>query len=398
MSRPRALTAACIGLLASFIGGAADVAADPILEVIDIRAVLARRDIGNALGVAFNPDSNVIYLAHGSDSRGGFIYTLDAGGGLLNELDLQTVYPGAFPDSLSFDRSSGHVFVLVAVPVAVPAGQEFVSRVVEIDPDTGMIFSDVPIDIGGGGGIHIRSDGLWQARFAEDVIRHHDRAAVFIRDVSVAASFPGFPGPQALTSSFRGGFFILDHFGERIIEVTVSGTEVAVASTAVLGDGRGLAIDSDVTTRRIFVQINNEKIYVLSSEFLRAHPQFISIDIKPGRSGNRVNLKGKGKISVAILTTHDFDATTVSPTTVRFGRTGTEAAPVRFVPRDVNADGLTDLILAFDIEDTDIRCGDTAASLTGETVAGRAIHGTDAIKPVRCKKPSRLTWDPSRCH
>jgi hypothetical protein len=394
MRPPKTVAAAWIGLLALCLCGTADVTADPILDVIDIRAILARHDIGNALGLAFNPELNVIYLAHGSDTRGGFVYTLDAGGGLLSELDLQTAYqPGAFPDSLGYDRSSGHLFVLVSVP----AGQGFVSRVLEIDPTTGTIFRDVPIDIDGGGGIHIRSDGLWQSRFSEDVVRHYDRDAVFIQDVSVAASFPGFPGPNALTSSFKGGFFIVDHFGKRIVEVDPTGTEVAAASTAMLGDGRGLAIDSDVTTRRIFVQINNEAIYVLSAEFLSAMPTIVSIDIRPGRSGNKVKLKrkGKGKISVAILATDGFDATTVSPTTVRFGRTGTEAAPARFVFSDVNADGLTDLILAFDIEDTAIRCGDSAASLTGKTFHGDAIQGTDAITPVRCKKPRTCRTSPT---
>ena len=85
----------------------------------------------------------------------------------------------------------------------------------------------------------------------------------------MAASFPGFPGPDALTSSFvGGGFFIADSFGERIVEVDITGHEVAVASTANLGDGRGLAIASDVNTERIFLQVNNQDIYILSSEFI----------------------------------------------------------------------------------------------------------------------------------
>jgi hypothetical protein len=75
MSDLRIRAVACFIGLALLVGGAMQLRADPILEVIDIRPTLARHDIGNALGLAFNPDSNVLYLAHGSDPRGGFIYT-----------------------------------------------------------------------------------------------------------------------------------------------------------------------------------------------------------------------------------------------------------------------------------------------------------------------------------
>jgi Phage integrase, N-terminal SAM-like domain len=90
MSNLTVFAAACLIGLMLLVGGAADLRADPILEVIDIRPILARHEIGNALGLAFDPDSNVIYLAHGSDPSGGFIYTLDIHGSLLHELDLQS--------------------------------------------------------------------------------------------------------------------------------------------------------------------------------------------------------------------------------------------------------------------------------------------------------------------
>jgi hypothetical protein len=90
---------------------------------------------------------------------------------------------------------------------------------------------------------------------------------------SVSGSFARYPGPSALTSSFTGGFFIVDHFQvsnkpPRIVEVNISGTEVATASTSDLGDGRGLAIDVDLASKRIFLLVNNEEIYILSSDFI----------------------------------------------------------------------------------------------------------------------------------
>jgi hypothetical protein len=88
---------------------------------------------------------------------------------------------------------------------------------------------------------------------------------------------------------------------------------------------------------------------------------------------------------VAILTTDTFDAATVDPTTIRFGRTGTEAAPVHSALEDVDGDGDADLILHFNTQATGIQCGDISASLTGETFGGQAIVGSDSIKTVGCE-------------
>jgi hypothetical protein len=52
---------------------------------------------------------------------------------------------------------------------------------------------------------------------------------------------------------------------------------------------------------------------------------------------------------------------------------------------DVDGDGDTDMILHFKTQDTSIVCGDTSASLTGETFGGQAIEGSDSIKAVGCK-------------
>ena len=135
------------------------------------------------------------------------------------------------------------------------------------------LLSDRLIDFDGGGGIHVREDGIWQARFSEDVIRHYSRDLSVIEDVSLAASFPpGFPGPVALTSSFCGGFFVVDHFDRRLVEVDRAGHQIAEASTAMSQFGKGWAIDVDRATRRIFLVVDNAAIYVLTPEFLGKLP------------------------------------------------------------------------------------------------------------------------------
>lgn len=118
----------------------------------------------------------------------------------------------------------------------------------------------------------------------------------------------------------------------------------------------------------------------------------VPIDIKPGLFPNSINPNSKGKIPVAILTTStaqgeslDFDATTVDSTTVLFGASGTEAAPVHAALEDVDGDGDIDMILHFNTQATGIQCGDTSASLTGETFGGQEVAGSDSVKTAGCK-------------
>ena len=108
----------------------------------------------------------------------------------------------------------------------------------------------------------------------------------------------------------------------------------------------------------------------------------VTIDIKPGSDPNSINPKSKGVIPVAILTTDDFDATTVDPLSVKFGPGEAEEAHGKGHIEDVDNDGDSDLVLHFKTQETGIQSGDIEASLTGETFGGQAIAGTDAIRTV----------------
>jgi len=102
----------------------------------------------------------------------------------------------------------------------------------------------------------------------------------------------------------------------------------------------------------------------------------VDIDIKPGSDPNSINLKSKGIIPVAILTTDVFDATEVDPTTVLFAG----AAPIRWAVEDVDYDGDLDLVLHFKTQETGIAAGDAEATLTGELFDGTPIEGIDSVR------------------
>jgi hypothetical protein len=115
----------------------------------------------------------------------------------------------------------------------------------------------------------------------------------------------------------------------------------------------------------------------------------VDIDIKPGNKRSVINPRSKGGIWVAVLSETDpespFDPSSqVDIPTVEFGPDGANA--IRYKVKDVNKDGLGDLLLRFKIPQTGIACGDTDATLAGETFDGQSFTGTDSIKIVGCKK------------
>jgi hypothetical protein len=110
----------------------------------------------------------------------------------------------------------------------------------------------------------------------------------------------------------------------------------------------------------------------------------VTIEIKPGANPAPINPRSAGVTPVAILTTSTFDATTVDASTVRFGKTGTEAAPVRSTLQDVDSNGTLDMVLQFETQHTGITCGDTSASLTGKTKSKVAFRGSDVLVTVGC--------------
>jgi hypothetical protein len=120
-----------------------------------------------------------------------------------------------------------------------------------------------------------------------------------------------------------------------------------------------------------------------------AHPVItvvsITIDIKPGSDPNSINPRSSGVIPVAILSIDTFDALQVDVASVKFGPDEATEIHGRAHVEDVDGDGDPDLVLHFKTQETGIACGDTDASLTGETFDEQSITGTDSIQTVACK-------------
>jgi len=113
----------------------------------------------------------------------------------------------------------------------------------------------------------------------------------------------------------------------------------------------------------------------------------VIIDIKPGSEQNNINLKSKGVVPVAVITTDNFNASTVDPATVKFAG----ASPVKWSLEDVDGDGHDDMIFHFRTQELELDQDSTEAMLTAqlftqEEVSGEEVSGTDEVRIVPSKK------------
>jgi hypothetical protein len=115
----------------------------------------------------------------------------------------------------------------------------------------------------------------------------------------------------------------------------------------------------------------------------------VTILVNPGSEGDDpkpINLKSKGGIPIAILTTDDFDVSEIDPSTLEVGGVGA----TKYSYKDVDEDGDDDLIVHFstpDLVDAGVLTeNSTSIELIAFTEAGMCVNGVDAIKVVSKKK------------
>ena len=114
--------------------------------------------------------------------------------------------------------------------------------------------------------------------------------------------------------------------------------------------------------------------------------QSIDIDIKPGSDTKSINQSAAGVVPVAILSSDDFDALSVDPTTVSLA-----GASVKLVGKsdkylchqeDVNLDGLIDIVCQVYTAGFMVDQGETTAILEAKTIDGTNLRGEDYIRIV----------------
>lgn len=115
-------------------------------------------------------------------------------------------------------------------------------------------------------------------------------------------------------------------------------------------------------------------------------PIEVEIDIKPFSHKNKIYRWKGGIIPVAILSKEDFDAPSeVDRNSVTFGATGEEHSKAFFLRRgkDVNHDGMKDLIFFFNANRAGFKVGDEIGYLMGSTLKGNPIKGQDKVQIVK---------------
>jgi hypothetical protein len=116
----------------------------------------------------------------------------------------------------------------------------------------------------------------------------------------------------------------------------------------------------------------------------------VHIEIKPAsRERAPINPKAKGEVPVALLSNADtgFDPFEVDESSLKFGRTGTEASFVRCLKagKDFNGDGRLDRVCHFDNEKSGFTWLDSVGTVTG-TKGGKSFEGRGDLKVVPAEK------------
>ncbi len=135
--------------------------------------------------------------------------------------------------------------------------------------------------------------------------------------------------------------------------------------------------------QRVYTYYSQIPFGKLMAELLLGVYIEVDIDIMPRSDLNPINLSSAGVIPVAILSSDTFDATTVDPETVSLAGAGVKMAGKggRYLSqeRDVNKDGLMDLVCEVITEEFLIEPGQSVALLEAETYDGLSIRGVDTV-------------------
>jgi hypothetical protein len=168
------------------------------------------------------------------------------------------------------------------------------------------------------------------------------------------------------------------------------------ASDAAVGDRFGTSVS--ISGACAIIGADLKASWTGAAYMFETSTTTVAVDVKPGSDDNPVNLESRGKLPVAILTTTDFDATTVDTSDlsqIQFGDPDLagRVSPLRANLDDVDHDGDTDVILHFSMRDIKAEQALNAHSVMAELTATALIdstpvpiRGTDSVRIVRPKQ------------
>lgn len=242
--------------------------------------------------------------------------------------------------------------------------------------DGGQVAFQASLDAGGSQ--ILRSDGITLTSIADTSGPFNFLHAVSLNDSGQVAWL------ASLDAGGTGIFTGPDPIADKVITV---GDPLAASTVTQLGFGReGLNAAGQVA----FIA----RLADGSQGVYRADPvvagkqdvaQDVTIVITPGGNPNSINLRSRGTVPVAVLSTAAFNATRVDPMTVtlaespvKLKRNGTPMAAFE----DVDGDGRLDLVVHVDTQALRLDAADTEAVLVGRTLDGTDITGTDVVRII----------------
>ena len=312
-------------------------------------ALIDSFSLGNGIlidnhGSEYNPTTGLILHASDQDAGGtlgGYdaFFATNTNGQVVGETYclFGPNYPAIDPDGLTVDPVTGRVWV---------SGQSGLGGIIEIDPTNGTMKNHID--------------------------QNFSAAALAFNPISRTIFF-------ADADDWTIKEIATDGTGMRTVFNPDVGWILGMAFTPtgdlVLLDFADVSSDLPLPSQLLLFDSSDDADDV----FTTAIP--IAIDIKPNSDPNTIILTSKGTISVAILTTADFNANTVDPTTVLFA----DASPIRRKMVDVDRDGDIDMLLSFNIQELNLDINSTIATLTGtmdDEMGTIPITGTDFVKIV----------------
>jgi outer membrane protein assembly factor BamB len=325
------------------------------------------------LALGYDADDDVLYGLRNPGDSGAQVVMLDPATAAITPVSASLSAPLGMSSGVAAIDSDGDRFFFIATP-----NSETDARVFTVDLNGGALVTSPTIP----GSASAFFMGL---EYDED------------EDVLYGARNPGDGGRQVVSvdpttgavTAISASIFPPFSSSSGIVALDAGGNRFFLIGTA-LGDTDSRLVTVHTASGAI---LSSPLISGSASAFFQdlafapappSGPLTVTIDIKPGSSRNPINLRSRGVIPVAILTTPTFDATTVDPATVRFGPGLAEEIHGRGHVDDVDGDGDDDLVLHFASRDAEIPCGATSATLTGETFSAQAIEGSDVVKTL-CK-------------